>query len=83
MTFVQRENHLTRNIFLGMFIIIILIIAISIYFTPIIIEKNIQLKEWRENASCSELNEYLIKNVDDYNLRNYQMIEKVKEIKCK
>lgn len=44
---------------------------------------SITLKDWRDNASCEQLNEYLIENIEKFDYRDYRTVEKLWEIKCK
>ena len=76
------ESHLERNLALLVTGIIIIVVLGVIYVAPDMAEQNLLKKEWRENATCEELSDYLVVNVDDTEYRSYQKIEKIWEIKC-
>ena len=79
----QRENNFARNISFVLIGIVVVITLSATYVAPDIAEKNQQDKEWRESATCEELEDYLVENVNDKEYRSYEKIEKIWEIKCK
>lgn len=78
----RNESHLGLYISVLFAVAIVVTITVAIYYQPIIIQKNLEHKEWRENATCQELSDYLVENVDERKYTGYQKIEKIWEIKC-